>query len=72
MNILFNPRINMFTFVQYDDVSETAGWQTRFRWILRPGREVLVAWNSNITDPVSRFAITENSLRMKIKYNVRF
>jgi hypothetical protein len=72
MNILFNPRVNMFTFVQYDDVTETAGWQTRFRWILRPGREVLVAWNSNITDPMDRFAVSESSLRLKVKYNVRF
>lgn len=72
MNILFNPRINMHTFVQYDDVTDTAGWQTRFRWIIRPGREMLVAWNSNITDPMDRFVVSESALRFKLKYNIRF
>ncbi len=72
MNILFSPRINMFTFIQYDDVTDNAGWQSRFRWIIRPGREVLVAWNSNITDPMDRFAVSESALRFKLKYNIRF
>ena len=72
MNVLFSPQINLFTFVQYDDVSETAGWQTRFRWIIRPGREVLVAWNSSITDPMERFTVSDSSLRFKVKYNIRF
>ncbi len=72
MNLLFSPRINLFTFVQYDDVSETVGWQSRFQWIIRPGREVFLAWNSNIIDPMDRFAISESSLRFKLKYNIRF
>ncbi len=72
INILFSPQINMFTFIQYDDVSEAMGWQSRFRWILRPGREILVAWNSSITDPMDRFAVSESSLRFKLKYNIRF
>jgi hypothetical protein len=72
LNVLFNPRINLFTFVQYDNVTQIAGWQSRFHWIIKPGREVLVAWNSNINDPMDRFAISESSLRFKLKYNVRF
>ena len=72
INLLFSPQINLFTFAQYDDVSETVGWQSRFRWIIRPGREVLVAWNSSITDPMDRFAVSESALRFKLKYNIRF
>jgi hypothetical protein len=72
MNVLLSPQINLFTFVQYDDVSQTAGWQSRFRWIIRPGREVLVAWNSSITDPMERFTVSDSSLRFKLKYNIRF
>jgi hypothetical protein len=72
INVVFNPQISLFTFIQYDDVSETAGWQSRFRWILRPGREVLVAWNSRITEPMERFAVSDGSLRFKLKYNIRF
>jgi hypothetical protein len=72
MNVLFTPRINLFTFVQYDDVTGTAGWQSRFRWIIRPGREALIAWNSRINDPMDRFEVSESSLRFKLKYNIRF
>jgi hypothetical protein len=72
VNVVFSPQVSLFTFIQYDDVSETAGWQSRFRWILRPGREVLVAWNSRITDPMERFAVSDGSLRFKLKYNIRF
>ena len=71
-NILFSPNVNLFTFLQYDDISETAGWQFRFRWIMRPGREVLLAWNSIIADPMERFTVTDNALRFKFKYNIRF
>ncbi len=72
MNVLFSPDIYLFTFIQYDDVTQTAGWQSRFQWIIKPGREVLLAWNSNIHDPMDRFVISESSFRFKIKYNLRF
>ena len=72
VNVLFTPNINFFTFIQYDDISETTGWQSRFRWILKPGRELLLAWNSNIINPMDRFSISESSLRFKLKYNIRF
>jgi hypothetical protein len=72
-NVLFNPQINLSTFIQYDDISESIGWQSRFQWIIRPGQEILVAWNSSITnDPLDRFAISESALRFKLKYNIRF
>jgi hypothetical protein len=73
VNVLFNPQINMTTFMQYDDISENLGWQTRFQWIIQPGQEFLVAWNSTITnDPLDRFALSESALRFKLKYNIRF
>ncbi len=73
VKILFNPQINLSTFIQYDDISETAGWQSRFQWIIKPGQEILAAWNSTIiNDPLDRFAISESTLRFKLKYNIRF
>jgi hypothetical protein len=71
-NILVNPDINLYTFIQYDDITETAGWQSRFQWILKPGREILLAWNSGFTDPLERVVMTESTIRAKLKFNIRF
>lgn len=45
-NILFSPYITLYNFVQYDNASKNAGWQSRFQWILKPGNEIIVAWNT--------------------------
>ena len=73
-DILFNPRITLTSFIQYDDVSETMGWQSRFRWILQPGNEVLLVWNSSLYEPAAsdRFMIADHITRLKLNYNLRF
>jgi hypothetical protein len=71
-NILFSPDVSLYNYLQYDNVSQTLGWQTRFRWILKPGNEVLVVWNSRSVRPLDRPEITEGSARIKLRYNYRF
>jgi hypothetical protein len=71
-NILFSPDITLYNYLQYDNVSETLGWQSRFRWILKPGNEVLVVWNSRSIRPLERPEVTEASARIKLRYNYRF
>ena len=71
-NVLFSPDITLYSFVQYNDLSKTLGWQSRFRWILKPGRELLFVWNSRTLDPLERFEFTEASARFKIHWNYRF
>lgn len=72
VNILFSPDITLYNLIQFDSESEIAGFQSRFRWILKPGNEILLVWNSAYTNPFDRFAMNENSLRLKLKYNIRF
>jgi hypothetical protein len=73
-NIFFSPDISLTNFVQYDNVTEKMGWQSRFRWILKPGNEILFVWNSNIYKgpDESRFAVQESFTRLKLNYNFRF
>jgi len=71
-NVLFSPDITLYSFVQYNNLSKTLGWQSRFRWILKPGRELLFVWNSRTLDPLERFEFTEASARFKIHWNYRF
>ena len=72
LNILFSPDITLYTFVQYDSQSNRMGWQSRFQWILKPGREIFLVWNSLARDPFERYQMEEGALRLKLKYTVRF
>ena len=71
-NVLFSPDVTLYNFIQYDNFSERMGWQSRFRWILKPGNEIIFVWNSISADPLERFEITQSSTRLKLRYNYRF
>lgn len=72
LNLLFSPNLTLYNYLQYDSQSNNAGLQTRFRWILKPGNEILLVWNSGYILPENRFMMVENALRLKLKYNIRF
>jgi len=72
LNILFSPDITLSNYIQYDNKSGKMGWQSRFRWIIKPGKEVFFVWNSIAADPYERFQIQETSARLKVKYTIRF
>ena len=72
LNLLFSPDIFLYNFVQYDDWSKKMGWQSRFVWIIKPGREIFLVWKSISQDPFERLKISENSTRLKLKYTIRF
>lgn len=72
VNLLFSPNITLYNLLQYDSQTKTTGLQTRFRWIIKPGNEILLVWNSGFLRTGEYFAINENALRIKMKYNFRF
>jgi hypothetical protein len=71
-NILFNPNITLYNYLQYDNASNTAGWQARFQWIIKPGNEIILAWTSNFNRPENVYQLNESAVRLKLKYNIRF
>lgn len=76
LDINFNPDISLSNFIQYDNLSESLGIQSRFRWIIKPGKEILLVWNSLQPEPFERLRsadrFVENTLRFKVNYNFRF
>jgi hypothetical protein len=70
----FSPWIALVNNVQYDSVSAVLGWQSRFRWILRPGSDLYVVYTHNWQDdPVqSRFVSLDRRLASKVLYTHRF
>ncbi len=72
LNVLFSPNLTWFNFAQYDNESETIGWQSRFQWIIKPGKEIFLVWNAPIIDPLERFSPEVFDAGLKVKFTVRF
>ncbi|MFN8241032.1 MAG: DUF5916 domain-containing protein [Bacteroidales bacterium] len=72
LNFLFNPRISWYNFAQYENQTERIGWQSRFQWIIKPGKEIFLTWNSPFIDPMDRFRAEVYEARIKVKYTIRF
>lgn len=72
VNFLFSPNLTLYNYLQYDSQSEVYGWQSRFRWILKPGNEILLVWNSGFSNSIDHYIMNESALRFKLKYNIRF
>lgn len=70
----FSPYVSLVNNVQYDNVSRVMGWQSRFRWILRPGNDIYVVYTRDwFDDPLaSRFLTQDTRLASKVLYTYRF
>ena len=70
----FNPRVALVNNIQYDSQSAVLGWQSRFRWILRPGNDLYFVYTQNWLDDafVSRFTTLDRRFASKIVYTHRF
>ncbi len=71
----FTPDISFSSNIQFDDVSEILGSNTRFRWIITPGTDIYCVYNHNwLNDPAvnRRFFTIQQGAAMKVIYNYRF
>jgi len=70
----FTPFISWVNNVQYDSQSAVLGWQSRFRWIVRPGSDLYFVYVHNwLDDPLQRrFASLDRRASSKALYTHRF
>lgn len=72
LNFLFSPNLSWYNFAQYENQTETIGWQSRLQWIIKPGKEIFLTFNSPLIDPLERFKAEVYEARVKAKYTIRF
>jgi hypothetical protein len=48
VNVQFSPDVSWVTFVQYDNVSDGVGINSRIRWIVQDGREFFIVLNQGL------------------------
>ena len=71
----FTPDISLSSNIQFDDVTEVLGTNTRFRWIITPGTDIFFIYNHNwLNNPAldKRFFTIQQGGAMKVGYTYRF
>jgi len=71
INTQFNPFVSVSNNVQYDSVSRVLGWQSRFRWITKPGNDIYFVWMTNWIDTEARLATLDHNGALKLLYTYR-
>ena len=69
------PDISLSSNIQFDDVSEILGTNTRFRWIITPGTDIFFVYNHNwLNSPAlnKRLFTLQQGAAMKVVYTYRF
>jgi len=74
LSALFSTELAWINLIQYDNVSEVFGINSRLQWIPEAGQEVFFVINHNIQDPDkdNRFEKTLSDLSLKLNYTYRF
>lgn len=73
-DVAFNSEWSWENFLQYDNVSDTAGWNSVVRWNPEAGREMLIVVNHGAQDfdEDGRFQTAVSDFTIKINHTFRF
>ncbi len=73
-DVVFSATASWSTLIQYDNVSESMGLNTRLNWIPQAGREIFIVLNHNLQDLDlnNRFESALADFAIKVNYTFRF
>ena len=72
--VAFSPNLYWISLLQYDNVSEEIGINTRLQWVPKAGQEAFVVLNYNLQDwdQDNTFNTAFSDLSVKLRYTFRF
>jgi hypothetical protein len=72
--VVFSPTLSWVSLIQYDNVSEVAGFNSRVHWIPQAGREAFLVINHNVQDldRNNNFDSISSDVSVKFNYTFRF
>ncbi len=70
--VQFSPELSWTNTVQYDNVSDTAGLNSRIRWEVEPGQEVFIVFNQGFDVDDQEFQSIRSGLTIKVGLTFRF
>jgi hypothetical protein len=70
----FSPFFTLANFLQYDNESRNLGWQSRLRWILKPGNDLFFVFNQGWEQEIGGLTFRKVGTRAtgKVQYTFRF
>lgn len=68
----FSPWVSLNFNIQYDNITEFVGTNTRFVWVINPGNTFYVVYNHNWVNSMERLVTTESGTAVKLTYTFRF
>ncbi|MFN3996172.1 DUF5916 domain-containing protein [Algoriphagus sp.] len=68
----FSPWVSLNFNIQYDNITEFVGTNTRFVWVISPGNTFYVVYNHNWVNSMERLVTTESGTAVKLTYTFRF
>lgn len=71
-NFDFTNNLFLTTKIQFDNLSDLLGLNTRFRWIIRPGSDLYLVYNQNWLREFDRFNTLQRTGAIKLSYSHRF
>ncbi len=72
INVTFTTAVSWVTLVQYDNLSDSMGLNSRLRWEVEPGREISLVVNQGWTAEADGVAPTRTDLTAKLAWTFRY
>ncbi|MFG0257887.1 MAG: DUF5916 domain-containing protein [Phycisphaerales bacterium JB043] len=72
VDVAFSTDVSWSNLVQYDNVSDTAGINSRVRWIVTPGNDVFVVYNQGFDATSATFEPQPAEFTVKVGLTFRF
>jgi hypothetical protein len=72
-DIFFTPEISLLSLVQFDNQSDTVGFNSRLRWIIEEGHEIFLVVNQTAdTEDENNVRALQTELVAKVQWSFRF
>jgi hypothetical protein len=71
-DIYFTPDVSLTNFIQYDNISDTVGINSRLRWIFQPGNDLFLVLNHNVESEDLDLTLIQTQFIAKFGWTLRF
>ena len=75
VNFSASPFLSFSNLIQFDNATRNLGWQSRTRWILKPGNDLFIVFSQGWLQDTQggfRYSAQESKLSTKFQYTFRF
>jgi hypothetical protein len=72
LDAAFSPDLTWSNFLQFDNETDTVGWNSRLQWIRHPGEELNLVFNETAARDADSLVTVSQEAAIKLQYTLRF